>query len=71
MLYMTELTDRQRECRGRSEPAEKKIIVVTFKEQTPEILIRRSVPDPLYEKAFLAPRAEPDHEFDRNTATWD
>ena len=71
MLFAVEMKERPRECDEISGRGEKRVAVVTFREQTPKILIGRPTVDTLYEKAFLTPRAEPDHEFDRNTSTWD
>lgn len=70
MVFATEATDRW-DRDAMSSWAEKKVVGVTFTEQTPKIRIGQPICDPLYEKAFLTPRAEPDHEYDRNTATWD
>ena len=44
---------------------------ISFRKQTPQIYIGCPLFDPLYEKAFLTPFAEADHEYDRNTTTWD
>ena len=44
---------------------------ISFRKQTPQIYIGCPLFDPLYEKAFLTPFSEADHEYDRNTTTWD
>lgn len=45
------------------------IPILDFKEQTPKILLKPPKTDRLYEKALLTPKK--DHDFHRNTTTWD
>lgn len=45
--------------------------VITFREQTPGMLIGRSIPDPMYDEAFLSREDKSKSEFCRNTTTWD
>lgn len=44
---------------------------ITFREQTPGMLIGRPEADPLYQEAFLSREESGRSEFCRNTTTWD
>jgi len=45
--------------------------VVSFKEQTPEMLIGTENENPLYEKAFLSTEDMSQTEYAKNTTAWD
>ena len=46
-------------------------VLVDFKDVTPEMLIDRTEPDPLYKEAFLERNEKSKSEFAQNTTTWD
>ena len=71
MLFAVESVDQRQVYEKISKPLDRYIIGAGFTEPIPRIMIGYPPFDTLYEKAFLLPRAEPDHEYDRNTATWD
>ena len=45
--------------------------VVSFKEQTPEMLIGTENENPLYEKAFFSAEDKSQTEYAKNTTAWD
>ena len=45
--------------------------VVSFKKQTPEMLLETIKENTLYEKAFLSTEEKSQTEYAQNTTTWD
>jgi len=45
--------------------------VVSFKEQTPEMLLGTENENPLYEKAFFSKEEKSQTEYAKNTTAWD
>ena len=45
--------------------------IVSFKEQTPEMLLDTVEVNPLYEKAYLSTEEKSQTEYAKNTTTWD